>query len=113
MRNAYGSFLPSVSVSGDLGYFGSGETNIGGGFVRQSSAFLTSGYSLGLAWQLDGRVLSAPGQQKALQRATEEDISGAGINLQADITTQYLNTLQAGAQVEVARNSRWSATRTS
>ena len=103
VRSAYGGFLPTVSVAGDLGYFGSGETNIGGGFVQPTSAFLTSGYSLGLAWQLDGRVLSGPGQQKALQRATEEDISGAGINLQADITTQYLNTLQAGAQVEVAK----------
>jgi outer membrane protein len=52
---------------------------------------------------MDGRVISAPGQQKALQRATDEDISGAGIALTADITTQYLGTLQATAQVEVAR----------
>jgi outer membrane protein len=103
VRNAYGGFLPTVNVAGDLGYLGSGETNIGGGLIQPTSAFLTSGYTLGLNWQLDGRVLSGPGQQKALQRATEEDISGAGINLRADITTQYLNTLQAGAQVEVAR----------
>jgi outer membrane protein len=103
VRNAYGSFLPTVSVAGDLGYIGSGQTDIGGGLVQPTSAFLTSGYSLGLAWQLDGRVLSAPGQQKALQRATEEDISGAGILLRADITTQYLNALQAAAQVDVAR----------
>jgi outer membrane protein len=103
VRNAYGGLLPSVMASGDLGYTGSGQSNFGGGFVRPTSAFLTSGYSLGLFWQLDGRVLSAPGQQKALQRATDEDISGAGINLKAEITTQYLNALQAAAQVEVAR----------
>jgi outer membrane protein len=103
VRNAYGSFLPTVSVAGDLGYIGSGQTNLGGGFIQPTSAFLTSGYSLGLNWQLDGRVLSGPGQQKALQRATDEDISGAGINLRADITTQYLNVLQATAQVDVAR----------
>ncbi len=103
VRNAYGSFLPTVSVAGDLGYTGSGQSNFGGGFVRPTSAFLTSGYSLGLNWRLDGRVLSGPGQQKALQRATEEDITGAGINLRADITTQYLNVLQASAQVDVAR----------
>src|SRR5919106_1020076 len=66
-------------------------------------AFLTSAYSLSLNWQLDGRVLSGPGQQKALQKATDEDISGAGVNLRADITTQYLNVLQASAQVDVAR----------
>jgi outer membrane protein len=103
VRNAYASFLPTVSVAGDLGYIGSGQSNFGGGFVRPTSAFLTSGYSLGLNWQLDGRVLSGPGEQKALQRATEEDISGAGINLRADITTQYLNVRQASAQVDVAR----------
>ncbi len=103
VRNAYGALLPSATVSGDLGYTGSGQANFGGGFVRPTSAFLTSGYSLGVFWQIDGRVLSAPGQQKALQRATEEDIGGAGIALQAEITTQYLNALQAAAQVDVAR----------
>ncbi len=103
VRNAYGNFLPSVTASGDLGYTGSGQSNFGGGFVRPTSAFLTSGYSLGLFWQLDGRVLTAPGQQKALQRATEQDIEGAGITLRAEITTQYLNALQAAAQVAVAR----------
>ncbi len=103
VRNAYGSFLPTVSVAGDLGYVGSGETNLGGGLRLPTSAFLTSGYSLGLNWRLDGRVLSGPGEQKALQKATEEDISGAGINLRSDIVTQYLNALQAAAQVDVAR----------
>jgi len=103
VRNAYGSFLPSVTASADMGYTGSGQTNLGGGLIQPTSAFLTSGYSLGLFWQLDGRVISGPGQQKALQKATDEDISGAGIQLKADITTQYLNALQAAAQVDVAR----------
>jgi outer membrane protein len=103
VRNAYASFLPTVNVAGDVGYIGSGQTNLGGGFIQPTSAFLTSAYSLGVNWQLDGRVLSGPGQQKALQKATDEDISGAGVNLRADITTQYLNVLQASAQVDVAR----------
>ena len=103
VRNAYGSFLPSVNANANLGYTGSGETNLGGGFISSTSPYLTSGYSLGLVWQLDGHVLSGPGQQKALQKATDEDISGAGIQLKADITTQYLNALQAAAQVDVAR----------
>lgn len=103
VRNAYGNLLPSATISGDMGYTGEGESNFGGGLVLPTSAFVTSGYSLGFAWQLDGRLLSGPGQQKALQRATEEDIGGAGIALQAEITTQYLNSLQAAAQVDVAR----------
>lgn len=103
VRNAYGALLPSITASSDLGYTGSGESNLGGGFTRQTSAFLTSGYSLGLEWQFSGRTLTAPAQQKALQRATEEDITGAGVVLTSQISTQYLNALQAAAQVEVAR----------
>jgi outer membrane protein len=103
VRNAYGSLLPSLTASSDFGYTGSGETNFGGGFIQPTSAFVTSGYSLGLQWQLTGRALTAPAQQKALQHATEEDISGAGVSLTSEISTQYLNTLQATAQVGVAR----------
>ena len=103
VRNAYGSLLPSVTASSDFGYTGSGESNFGGGFIRPTSAFLTSGYRLGLQWQLSGRTLQAPSQQRALERATDEDIGAAGVGLTADISTQYLTTLQAGAQVAVAR----------
>jgi len=103
VRNAYGSFVPSATANSSFGYTGSGRTDIGGGLIQTTSAYLTSGYSLILNWQLDGHVLSAPGQQKALQKATDEDISGAGVQLKFDITTQYLNALQAAAQVDVAR----------
>ena len=103
VRNAYGSLLPSVTASSDFGYTGSGESNFGGGLVLPTSAFLTSGYSLGLLWQISGRNLQAPSQQRALQRATDEDIGAAGVGLTAEISTQYLTTLQAGAQVAVAR----------
>jgi outer membrane protein len=103
VRNAYGSLLPSVSVGSDLGYTGTGQTNFGGGLVQSTSAFVTSSYDLSLQWQLDGRTLTGPAQQKALQRATSEDISGAGVALRAEIETQYLTALQATAQVAVAR----------
>ena len=103
VRNAYGNLLPSVNVGSDLGYTGSGQSNFGGGFVRPTSAFVTSGYNLSLQWQLNGRALTAPAEQKALQRATDEDISGAGVALRSEIETQYLTTLQATAQVAVAR----------
>jgi outer membrane protein len=103
VRNAYGSLLPSVTASSDFGYTGSGQSNFGGGFTRPTSAFLTSGYSLGIQWQLSGRSLQAPSQQRALQRATDEDIGAAGVGLTAEISTQYLTSLQAGAQVAVAR----------
>jgi outer membrane protein len=103
VRNAYGNLLPSISASSDIGYVGSGQSNLGGGFTQATSPFLTSGYSLGLEWQVSGRALAGPAQQRALQQATDEDIVGAAISLTADITTQYLNALQAEAQVGVSR----------
>jgi len=103
VRNAYGRLLPSVTAATDFGYTGSGESNFGGGLILPTSAFLTSGYSLGIQWQLSGRSLQAPSQQRALQRATDEDIGAAGVGLTAEISTQYLTALQANAQVAVAR----------
>lgn len=103
VRNAYGNLLPSVNVGSGVGYTGSGQSNLGGGLLRTTSPFVTSDYNLSLQWQLNGRALTAPAEQKALQRATSEDISGAGVSLRAEIETQYLTTLQATAQVAVAR----------
>ncbi|HEY8195448.1 MAG TPA: TolC family protein [Gemmatimonadales bacterium] len=103
VRNAYGNLLPSVTVGSDFGYTGTGQYDFGAGLTRPTSAFLSSAYSLGIQWQLSGRSLHAPSQQRALQRATDEDIGAAGVDLTAEISTQYLTTLQAGAQVAIAR----------
>jgi outer membrane protein TolC len=102
VRNAYGNFLPQFSVSGGLGYTGSGEAQFAA-FFQNTPAFISSNYVVGLQWKLDGRVLAGPGQQKALERATSQDIADAGVSLRADVTTQYLNVLAAVAQTEVAR----------
>lgn len=102
VRNAYGNFLPQLSVSGGMGYTGSGQSQFGA-FFGPTSPFWSSNYQIGLQWRLDGRVLAGPSQQKALQRATTEDIANATVSLRADVTTQYLNVLAAVAQTEVAR----------
>jgi outer membrane protein len=103
VRNAYGALLPHLQVSTDFGYTGSGNANFGQGFTRSTSSLLTSNYSLSIGWTLDGRTLTGPAQQHALQHATDEDITGAAIALRADVGTQYLTTLQAQAQTAVAR----------
>ncbi|HEX5387947.1 MAG TPA: TolC family protein [Gemmatimonadales bacterium] len=102
VRNAYGNFLPSVQVASDLGYTGSGQSTFGA-FFNQTSPFLRSTYSIGLQMQLDGKTLAGPGQQKALERATSQDIENAGVGLRFDVTDQYLTAEDAVAQTEVAR----------
>jgi outer membrane protein len=102
VRNAYGQFIPQAQVSGGVDYTGSGQSQFGA-FFNQTSPFWGSNYQLGLQWQLSGTVLAGPAQQKALQRAVEQDIDGAGVNLRFDVTTQYLTAAAAVAQTEVAR----------
>ncbi len=103
VRNAWASFLPAASVSSGVAYTGTGEARFGGGLTNTTPSFLSSSYSVGLQWQLDGRVISGPGLQKANRRAVEEDINSAAVTLENEVTDQYLATLQAVAQADVAR----------
>lgn len=104
VRNAYaGLLVPTVNVGGSLGYTGSGSATFGGSLFNQSSPSLSSGYGVQLDWQFSGSTLSGPGQQKATQAAVGEDINNALVGLRYEVTFQYLTTLQAGAQADVAR----------
>lgn len=102
VRNAYASFLPNFNVSGGMGYTGSGASTFGGSTFNQTSPALSSNYNYGFNWQLDGQVLSQPGVANANSQATEADITAAEIGLVADVTAQYLNGLEAQAQMSVA-----------
>ena len=103
VRSAYGALLPQADASLGFGYTGSGRSNFGGTTFSQTSPSYNSSYSIGLQMQISGRTLSAPGQMKALARATDAEIGAAGTELKQSITTQYLQALQANAQVGVAR----------
>lgn len=102
VRSAYASFLPSFSVSGGLGYTGSGSSTFGGSTFSQTSPSRSSNYDYGFSWQLNGQVLSQPGLAKANANAAEADITSSDVGLVADVTTQYLTGLEAQAQVGVA-----------
>ena len=81
VRNAYGSLLPSVTWPRRSGLYrhraSPTSAAASSGPPRRSSPRATVSASSGSS---DGRVLTAPGQQKALRRATDEDISGAGVD---------------------------------
>jgi outer membrane protein len=103
VRNAYGQLLPSASVSGGLDYTGAGRANFGQGLTQQTSAVIGTSWNAGLSWQLDGARLMAPRESKANQRATESEIVSEESILKFSVTEQYLTSLQATAQVAVAR----------
>jgi outer membrane protein TolC len=78
VRNAYGELLPSLQVSGGLGYTGSGQSQFGAFFDR-TSPFVSSSYDVGLAWQFSGASLANPRRARSLERATTQDIEGASV----------------------------------
>ena len=102
VRNAYGELLPSLQVSGGLGYTGAGQSQFGAFFDR-TSPFVSSSYDVGLSWEFSGASLANPRRARSLERATAQDIEGAGVSLRADVTDQYLASKAAYAQTEVAR----------
>ena len=102
VRNAYGELLPSLEASGGLGYTGAGQSQFGAFFDR-TSPFVSSSYDVGLSWQFSGASLANPRRARSLERATAQDIEGAGVSLKADVTDQYLAGKAAYAQTEVAR----------
>ncbi|MBW8772653.1 MAG: TolC family protein, partial [Gemmatimonadetes bacterium] len=102
VRNAYASFLPTFSVSGGMGYTGSGQSSFGGNFTQPTSSAISSNYNYGFNWTLDGQVISQPAVANSNSAATEADITAAEVGLVADVTTQYLNGLEAQAGVGVA-----------
>jgi outer membrane protein len=103
VRNAYGGFLPSLEVSGGMGYTGAGESQFGAFFDR-TSPYVSSSYDVGVSWQLSGATLANPRRARSLERATAQDIEDAGVGLRADVTDQYLAGKAAFAQTEVARD---------
>lgn len=103
VRSAYGSFIPNLSVSTGMGYTGSGSSTFGGSTFNQSSPALSSNYGINLNWQVDGSTLAATGQERANRDAVSADIVRAGVDLQNEITSQYLTALQAAAETDVAR----------
>jgi outer membrane protein len=102
-RNAYASFLPSLSASGGVGYAGAGQQRFLSQNFSQSVGVWSSSYNLGLSWQLSGSTLSQPGLRQAQLAAADADIAGAESNVVASTTQQYLTVLQARENAGVAQ----------
>jgi outer membrane protein len=102
-RGAYTSLvLPSVTASGGVSYTGPGQQRFLTNTFSQSVSTVSSNYSLSLSYELSGATLSAPGLRRAEANAVDADIVGASQALVANVTTQYLNVLQAIDNARVA-----------
>jgi outer membrane protein len=103
VRNALSSLLlPSVNLSGGIGYTGSGQQNFLSSSFTQSVSTMSSRYDIGADWQFSGATLSQPGLAKAQQHATDADVAGAQRALENGVTQQYLTVLQTNENATLA-----------
>ena len=99
VRQAYAALLPSSSVSFNTLYQQGGTqffqgVALGGGNAdsRQSS------YRLNLSYNVSGAAMFAPRSARASRDAAEADVNSQAEALRAQVTNQYITTLQQQAQ---------------
>ena len=103
VRSANWARYPTVSAGSGVTYTGSGKSSFNGTVFSQGSPIVSSSYRLSANWDLSARNFIGSAQSKAQQRATEENITGAGVSLTQTVTSQYLTVLRAAATVAVGR----------
>ncbi|MEP6591359.1 MAG: TolC family protein [Gemmatimonadota bacterium] len=103
VRSAEWARYPTISGSSGLSYTGSGQSAFNGTVFSQASPTVSSNYRLSASWDLSARNFLGASQSRAQQRATEENITGAGVSLTQTVTSQYLAVLRASETVGVAR----------
>ncbi len=99
VRNAYASFLPSLSVSSTGTFRGAGTQRFLTTEFTQPSATIGSSYSLNLNWQFNGNTLLQPGVQKAALSASDAAVDAMRLNTRSTVVQQYVAILEGKAQV--------------
>jgi len=114
VREAYGSFLPTLSVNGGMSYQASGTPRFGifsGADVGISTtpSYYFSDYSISMGLNLSGATIFRAVEAKANRGATEKRVAAAEYTLATDVTRQYLAALEAQDGVEIAQSALESA----
>lgn len=112
-REAYGQFLPSLSVSSSAQYTEAGVQRFGVFTGSDISAGTTdyyiSDYFIGAQYSLSGSTFFQARSARANSRATRARVDAAEFTLESAVTVQYLAALRAREAVAVAERqvARW------
>lgn len=99
VRQTLAALLPSSNVSFTTRYQQGGTQFFQGAALSSGSAdSRQSSYSLGLNYNISGAAAFAPRSARANRTAAEADVTSQAEALRAQVTTQYIATLQAQAQ---------------
>ena len=113
VREAYGQFLPEVTVGGGAQYEYAGVQRFGifssADIAVGTTDYLLSNYFLALGWSIDGNTIFQARSARANQRATAARVAADEFTLESAVTLQYLAALRARDAVEVAEGqvARW------
>jgi len=98
VRSARGALLPSADASFGTRYQQGGQQVFNGLSFSNSSATIQSNYDLTLNYRINSATFVNPKAAVAQRDAVDADITGAGEQLRAAVTQQYLSVLQAQAR---------------
>jgi len=101
VRAAYGQWLPQFSSNIQFVYVEGGSQVFNGQQLGSSSAYDLSQYQIGATYTVTSSVVFGPQVQRANRRATEADLTAAGLTLRTNVTSAYLTVLQDEAQVDL------------
>lgn len=101
VRSAQGQMLPNVSSSFSTAFQKGGTQYFNGAELSSSSDNLSSSYSVGVAYSINGATLLAPKAARANRDAVEAEIDDSGETLRQLVTNQYVSVLQAEARAAV------------
>ena len=113
VREAYGQYLPSVTVGAGAQYEYAGVQRFGifssADIAVGTTDYLLSHYFLSLNWSVDGNIFFQARSARANQRATEARVAADEFALESAVTLQYLAALRARDAVGVAEGqvARW------
>jgi outer membrane protein len=101
VRASDAALLPSVTSSFTTEYSQGGTQVFQGAQLGANSSYLSSGYQLGVRYDVNGATLLNRGASRATREAVEADINGSTEQLRAVVTQQYLAVLQAQATAAI------------
>ncbi len=103
VRQAYSAFAPTVTANAGGSYQAKGEIRFGTITLdNQATDWVSSRYSVGFNWNLDGRTIFGVANARASRNATEAGIAAAEFDLESAVAAQYMTVLRAQDGVDVA-----------
>jgi outer membrane protein len=96
--------VPSADLSAAQFRSAAGQRSLGTTVFTQP-AYHGTQWNLDFGLQLSGRTFANRGLARAMERATDEDISAAGITLETQVVQAYVSLGQAQAQATLAGRS--------